>query len=421
MALEVNFDQAGVEINNVSSFSDLYQQKLTNTLNSSEIGFLSTLKESQYLSQAKDLHQKFSNKTQFFHVGIGGSSLGPEMLLSALRKNKDISFEYLNNVDPDDIHQKINKIKNIDNTLFYIVSKSGGTAETVAAFISIINLLDEKFNISINEINQFVILCTDEHNGELRKISKEYSIDSLIVPSDVGGRFSVLTPVGFFPALFAGIDCDNLIQSALQFGENQANQKDSALYKAAKVVSDWQNKNVTQTVLMPYSSRLKDFTSWFVQLWAESLGKKQNIHGQTVHTGLTPIAAYGSTDQHSQMQLFMEGPKDKLFFLLEVKNFNHQISLKNNIDLPSFQLLNNTTMAELMAAEFEGAKKAMTENELPVISLVINELNEKSLGELIIFFELLTALMGEVLEINPFDQPGVEIGKVYTKQILSSF
>jgi glucose-6-phosphate isomerase len=225
--------------------------------------------------------------------------------------------------------------------------------------------------------------------------------------------------VGFLPALFAEIDCDTLVKSAAQYGEELINSQNSELFKCASSLSSHMNNGITQTVLMPYSSKLKSFTSWFVQLWAESLGKKENLSGEIVHTGLTPISAYGSTDQHSQMQLFMDGPRDKTFFLLNVQNFDRNFNLTNKLDLPSFQLLSKTTMSELMQAEYIGAKKAMSENNLPVISISLDSVNEKSLGQLIIYFELLTALMGEVLEINPFDQPGVEQGKVYTKQILS--
>ena len=419
MNLTASFDQSGVELDNSTDFANTYLPKLKKTIESEDIGFLSTLKEERFLEGTKKIHQKFSNKKHFYHVGIGGSSLGPEMLLSALQKNNQVSFEYLNNVDPDDTKEKLDKITNIEHTLFYIVSKSGGTAETIATFISIINLLKQNYDISSDRLNEFIVLCTDESDGDLRKISNDLNLDALIVPKDVGGRFSVLTPVGFLPALFAGISCADLIKSAETSGKELLENPNSDLYKTAFIANEWKSKNIHQTVLMPYSSKLKNFTSWFVQLWAESLGKKDNLEGKTVHTGLTPIAAYGSTDQHSQMQLFMEGPRDKLFFLLEVKNFSNKVSLKNDIDLPSFQLLTKSSLESLMSAEFIGAKRAMTENKLPIIHLSINELNEKSLGELIIFFELLTALMGEVLEINPFDQPGVELGKIYTKQILS--
>lgn len=419
MNLTACFDQGGIDLDRSADFSKIYLPKLKTTIESEEIGFLSTLHEEKYLNETKSIHKKFSSKKHFYHVGIGGSSLGPEMLLSALQKDHHVRFEYLNNVDPDDTQEKLDKITDIDHTLFYIVSKSGGTAETIATFISIINLLKNSYQIPSDRLNEYIVLCTDENNGDLRKISKDLNLDALIVPKDVGGRFSVLTPVGFLPALFAGIDCDSLISSAMSAGKTLLEDSSSELYKAAFIVSEWSKNNIQQTVLMPYSSKLKNFTSWFVQLWAESLGKKDNLQGKTVHTGLTPIAAYGSTDQHSQMQLFMEGPRDKLFFLLEVKKFSHKIPLENDIDLPSFQLLNKSSLEHLMSAEFIGAKKAMTENDLPIIHLSIDELNEKSLGELIIFFELLTALMGEVLEINPFDQPGVELGKIYTKQILS--
>ena len=240
--------------------------------------------------------------------------LGEEMLLSALGNTNDVSFEYINNVDPDVIHESLSKISNIDDCLFYVVSKSGGTAETIASLIIIINTLRDRFEIDQDALQKYIVLCTDEKNGDLRKLAIDLSLDSLIVPTDVGGRFSVLTPVGFLPALFAGINCDLLLQSATEYGRELLKDGDSDLFRCGQALSIHLKRNINQTVLMPYSSRLKNFTSWFVQLWAESLGKKEDLNGKVVHTGLTPISAYGSTDQHSQMQLFMDSLEIKHFF-----------------------------------------------------------------------------------------------------------
>ena len=420
MSINFNFEKSLTNLEQTKAFSQKYISNFKKVIESPDIGFVSTLTNKKLLEDAKHIHQKFSKKTRFFQVGIGGSSLGPEMLTSALStKNSEVSFEYINNVDPDLIHEQLETVKDEKECLFYAVSKSGSTAETVAALIIVINFLKGKFDIKDDQLKDFIVFCTDESKGDLLKLASELNISTLTVPSNVGGRFSVLTPVGFLPALFANIDCDSLIQSAHSYANTLVEDQESDLYKVACCVAHHQKSQINQTVLMPYSSKLRSFTSWFVQLWAESLGKKLDKNNNVVHTGLTPISAYGSTDQHSQMQLFMEGPKDKLFFLLEVKEFGHDFSLDNSIDLSAFKLLSKSNLSDLMNAEFKGALTAMAENNLPLVHLSINKVNEKSLGELIIFFELLTAFMGEVLEINPFDQPGVELGKVYTKQILS--
>jgi glucose-6-phosphate isomerase len=161
---------------------------------------------------------------------------------------------------------------------------------------------------------------------------------------------------------------------------------------------------------MPYSSLLKDFSSWFVQLWAESLGKDGK--------GLTPIPAYGATDQHSQMQLFMEGPQDKILFIIEVKNHQTDYSLKNNLAAESFKNLSSFTLSDLMKAELEGTLTALSENDRHVVQLSISKLNEESLGQLILFVECLTVIIGELLLVNPFNQPGVEAGKKYANEWL---
>ena len=236
--------------------------------------------------------------------------------------------------------------------LFYIVSKSGGTSETIAAAIIIFNLLKEKFNIPAKNLKDYIVLCTDPKNGDLRKLSTHFNLHTLEVPSNIGGRFSVLTPVGFLPALFAGIDLEKIISSAKEFAKNELSQGELVINTALTLDKLRTELNISQTVLMPYSSKLKNFSAWFVQLWAESLGKKKSLDGEEINVGFTPIQSYGATDQHSQMQLFVEGPKDKAFFLINIKEFEKKVQLDNDIPLESFQSLNNFSLNELMEAEF---------------------------------------------------------------------
>jgi glucose-6-phosphate isomerase len=167
-----------------------------------------------------------------------------------------------------------------------------------------------------------------------------------------------------------------------------------------------------ETVLMPYSSKLRSFSDWFTQLWAESLGKDGK--------GLTPIPSYGATDQHSQMQLFMEGPNNKVIIFLEIKKFTYDFSLKNKEEGQNFQLLAPFTLAQLMKAEFEGTLKALKDAKRPFIKISIDSLDEKNLGKLIVFFESLTVMMAHLLQVNPFNQPGVEAGKINAYQFLET-
>ena len=368
------------------------------------------------LDSCVKLKNRFLNIQHFVHVGIGGSSLGPEMLIKAL-KNNSLQFHFINNIDPDDFQNHLDNIQ-FDSALFYFVSKSGGTAETLAALALILNYYEMRGK-TLEQIYSKFVFATDPVKSELLELAKNKNIPTLEIPSDVGGRFSALTPVGFFPALFAGIDVRELLigaKSAVELVENL----ESDLYKAAHLLFTLKEQEQRSlTVMMPYSSKLREFSAWFTQLWAESLGKARDLKGNIVKTGFTPIPAYGATDQHSQMQLFMEGPEDKVLLMIEVENFNRDFSLKNSFPSTSFARLNGHRLSELMKAEFLGTLDALKEINRPFVHIKIEALEAKSLGFLIMYFELLTGLVGIHLNVDPFDQPGVELGKVKSNQWLN--
>jgi glucose-6-phosphate isomerase len=212
--------------------------------------------------------------------------------------------------------------------------------------------------------------------------------------------------VGLLPAFFAGIDAQALLDGAHEIKKHLSDPKAcDEFFALARWIKGLHDQGVNQTVLMPYSSLLKEFSAWFVQLWAESLGKDNK--------GLTPIPAYGATDQHSQMQLFMEGPRDKVLMLIEIEKFQTDFNLSNNLMGESFKLLAPFSLSQLMKAEFEGTLAALNENSRHVVHLKIPSLNETHLGQLILFSECLTVLVGKMLNVDPFNQPGVESGKKY--------
>ncbi len=386
-------------------------KKYSETLNSPDTGFFYLPQNQQLLEESKKVYRQFSQKKYFIHVGIGGSALGPDMFLKALGSNKGVEFIFLNNIDPDDFSRQLSKVK-IQESLIYVVSKSGTTAETVAA-VSI--LLKELQLAGINQENykDYFVFCTDPETGDLRKLAAEWGVSTLSVPANIGGRFSVLTPVGFLPMLFAGIDASKVLTGAAHLQKRLSDKNEGEdFFKLASWIKDLHDLNVRQTVIMPYSSLLKEFSAWFVQLWAESLGKDGK--------GLTPIPAYGATDQHSQMQLFMEGPKDKTIFIIEVERFQHDYALTNQVSTPSFQTLAPFSLSTLMKAELEGTLAALTENKRHVVHLKISKLNEESLGQLVLFAECLTVFVGKSLNVDPFNQPGVEAGKKYAYAWLKS-
>lgn len=385
-----------------------------------QYGFFHSTSDAKLLNDCRRVYEKFKDRTQFVHVGIGGSSLGPEMLLSAFPAVNGRTFTFINNIDPDELHHQL---RLVDHTkaLFYFVSKSGGTAETMAALAIITNTLEER-GISKKDLKNYFVFATDPKKSQLLDLGRELHIETLEVPSNIGGRYSVLTPVGFLPALFAEINCERLLEGANKIKEQllTENVEKNILVQTASFLADLKtSKNIVQTVMMPYSSHLKNFSAWFAQLWAESLGKKNSKSGKKINTGLTPIPAYGATDQHSQVQLFMEGPYDKVLLIIEIEKFNHDYSLKNSYAQDSLVKLSSHTLNKLMRAELHGTLKALTEEARPFIHIPLDRKTELELGALILFFESLTALMGDYLDVDPFDQPGVEAGKKYAFEWLS--
>lgn len=379
------------------------------TIQSEDIGFFRLPQNRELLKKSQEIFQKFSDKKFFIHIGIGGSALGPEMLLSALGIKTETEFIFINNVDPDDFSRKLQRV-NLKDSIIYVVSKSGTTAETVAALSIIIQML-KKSGITEDRFKDFFVFCTDPKKGDLKQISNQWSISTLDIPSNIGGRFSVLTPVGLFPSLFAGINALAILEGAESIQNALFNQDSgSKFFDLAFWIKDLYDKGINQTVMMPYSSLLKDYSSWFVQLWAESLGKNGK--------GLTPIPAFGATDQHSQMQLFMEGPENKLLIIIEIEKFLTDFSLTNEIESESFKNLSPFKLTQLFKAELEGTLSALEENKKHVAHLKIPFLDEKSLGQLILFAECLTVMVGELIEVNPFNQPGVEAGKKFANEWL---
>lgn len=410
---------------NHHSFSEDYLSGIKNEfekiINNPQFGFFHLTDRSELLNSTKEIYKKYQSKKHFVQIGIGGSALGPQMLVNALGDQTNCKFHLMDNVDSDYIQDVLNAIE-IKETLFYVVSKSGGTAETIACYSIVRNEL-KKVGIPESEFKNYFVFCTDKNNGQLREHVDKHGYHSLEVPNDVGGRFSVLTHVGLLPALFFNIDIDRLFKGANEFKSQLLSSdlnSNPLLQNAAHVAYLYIEKNpsVNQTVLMPYSSKLKDFSFWFVQLWAESLGKYSQEKKQNV--GITPIPAYGATDQHSQTQLFMEGPHDKLMYLIHIKNRNNNFDLDSSLDLDSAQKLERFTLNELMLAEYTGSVKALGENQRNVVEIQLSELNEENLAALIIFYESLTALMGYYLKVDSFNQPGVEKGKIYAFEFLNS-
>ena len=344
-------------------------------------------------------------------LGIGGSSLGGRTIQAALCDPQDRErLTFVDNVDPHHFDQLLNRL-NPRETAFNVISKSGGTIETASQFVIVRNWL--KQHLGDEGYRQRMIATTDPDAGTLRALAQQEGLKTLPIPSNVGGRFSVLSAVGCFPALFAGVDFAGILEGAASMRErcSQADLESNPALKNALLhyLADQECGRNLQ-VLMPYSNRLWELALWFVQLWGESLGKQFNRAGQKVEVGPTPIPALGSTDQHSQLQLFMEGPQDKIVTFVEVED--HGALCPFPEDLPAgYEYLAGNDMAQLMRAESQGTAWALAQAGRPSVNLTIPEVNAQTLGALFFFFEAQTAFAGEWYGINAFDQPGVEAGK----------
>lgn len=376
----------------------------------------------QDTSKLKALKKEVEGKFDTLVVlGIGGSALGNIALASALlhsyqqiSNKKGLRLFVTDNVDPDWFTDLFDVI-DLDKTLFNVISKSGGTAETMSQFLYVWEMLVAKYG---DKAKDHMIATTDEKSGYLLDIANELKLRKFVVPEGVGGRFSVLSDVGLLSSILIGIDIDELLSGAAAMEKRC--QTDELMKNPAYMnallhyLYDTQMGKVI-SVMMPYSSTLKYLADWYAQLWGESLGKRYNLKGQEVFVGQTPVKAVGPTDQHSQVQLYCEGPNDKVFTLIEVEKNHKDITFSNPFKgNAGTDYLDKRSMNELIRAELHGTSIALADFERPVVKVIFPEVNAFTVGQFIMLYELQTAMAGKLYQINPYDQPGVEAGKKAT-------
>jgi glucose-6-phosphate isomerase len=360
-------------------------------------------------------------------LGIGGSALGLASLQHALTPLMTRSLPLdaapaprlfvLDNVDPALLQGAINVVENTtgwERTLVIAISKSGETAETAAQFL----LLRQRLIESLGDAhNKNIIAITDPDSGTLRSLCQTHNYATLPVPQGVGGRFSVLSPVGLFPAALLGIDINALLDGARDMDtrcQNESLTRNPAAMLATLLVH-FGAHNKPNHVLMPYSNRLSLMADWYCQLWAESLGKNTDLDGNAITTGFTPIKALGATDQHSQVQLYRQGPNDKVFGFLRVKDhapLDLTIPPGNNIE--SLSYLENATLGTLLNAEHNATAYALTKSQRPNYTIEFPTVDAFHIGAFFQLWQIATAYAGSMLHINPYDQPAVETAKQAT-------
>ena len=354
-------------------------------------------------------------------LGIGGSALGNTALQSALGSPYHNltppaglpRLYVLDNVDPDLIGEFLEHV-DPSETLFNVISKSGGTAETMSQFLIFRQRLIEALGEEAHR--EHLVVTTDAEKGVLREIVKREGYHSFIVPDGVGGRFSVLSPVGLVSSALVGIDVKGLVKGAADMDQRcrtEAFFENPALVHSAIQWLLHSKKQKSIAVTFSYSQRLAAMADWYAQLLAESIGKRKSTSGEDVFVGPTPVRAVGVTDQHSQVQLYAEGPFDKWFTLLSVDSPDHAVEIPSAYpDLEGVAYLGGHTLRELFQAERDGTRIALTEARRPNATISFEKVDAHAVGQLIYMLELSVAVMGEHYGVDAFDQPGVEAGKI---------
>jgi len=400
----------------------IYEHNFNPTISDEEI-FSEILKEKDSIGYYNLVHQNTADFKEYAKtvkqknilvIGIGGSTLGTYAIYKYLKhsKNLDKKLYFLETTDPIDIKSKIELI-DLKDTLFIVISKSGTTVETISIF---------KYINSLIECDKNNTLIITEDDSKLNNYAKINSIKSFYIPKNVGGRFSVFSAVGLLPLAIVGIDIDELLAGAKDiydsfFSKELNMDAYHRILNKARFFVEYKN-SFNINVLFSYSSRLEGFNKWYIQLWGESLGK---IDINSSRQGLTPIGIIGPIDQHSFLQLIVEGRRDKTVTVIKVENFD------NDLEIPAIKLdgldelnyLDNLKFSSLINKQADSTIESINNlNDIPCDVITIDGVCERSISSLMYEYELLTSVCAKFMYINAYDQPGVESGKIILKKKL---
>jgi glucose-6-phosphate isomerase len=395
------------------------------------LGFLDLPHASETLARVQEVADGFG---QWFEnlvvLGIGGSGLGTVTLRDALlgshwNERNDEEREYfprlfvLDNPDPVTVGDLLDRL-DLRRTLFNVVSKSGSTAETMALYLVAKRRLAEV--VADDKVRGHFLFTTDPSEGALRRIADAEEVPTVPIPPNVGGRFSVLSPVGLFPAAVCGIDVEELLGGAAAMEERcrrpELLENPAGLLAALLHAADVEH-GLRIHAFMPYSDRLRSLAFWFQQLWAESLGKELDRAGRTVEVGPTPLPAVGATDQHAQVQLFMEGPRDKVVMFIAVRDRGRDVAIPElHPEIDALSYLGGHTLGELLDAERRATTEALRREGRPSLTVEIERVDAAALGGLFMLFQMATVLAGSMYDVDALVQPGVELGKRLTYGLL---
>ena len=407
-----------------AAFAKVQQKRGTGMMGWTELPYNQAEVVADILVTAREIRRKYD---AFVVLGIGGSALGPIAVMQALKhmryndlsktKRKGPRFYVEDNVDPERMRSLFDVI-DVKKTMFNVITKSGSTSETMSQYLIIYDMLKKELG---KDAAKHIIATTSEKKGNLIKLAKQEGFKTYYIPDGVGGRFSELCPVGLLPAAAVGIDIRQMLAGAAfmdKLCKEERFRKNPALMSAAlSYLSMKRGKNIS--VMMPYADSLRYMSDWYCQLWAESLGKAETLSGESVYAGQTPVKALGVTDQHSQVQLYREGPFDKVVTFLAVDRYRTECVISDGCeDIPDVNFLCGHTMNELIDAERKATEYALTAAHRPNRTIYLPEVNPFTIGELLYFYEMETAFCGEMLGIDTYNQPGVEAGKNATYALL---
>jgi glucose-6-phosphate isomerase len=393
---------------------------------SGAVGFADVVRDAGLRDQSVEFARNAAGKfDDVIVLGIGGSALGPIALRTALRpsgwnlldsgqRSGMPRLHVLDNVDPETIDSLLGRLS-LARSLFIVTSKSGGTAETMSQFLIVHARIREK---GLQPTDHFVFV-TDPKQGALRPLAAQERIPALDIPPSVGGRFSVLTPVGTLPAALIGIDVAKLLDGAAEMAERCSTpdlvKNPAGVYAVLHWLADTRHAKAIN-VFMPYSDALRDMADWFVQLWAESLGKHTGKGGSV---GSTPLPALGATDQHSQVQLFMEGPLNKTVTFVAVRERSTDVTIPRAFEnVKELAYLGGHSLGELIDIEQRATAGALAKRGRPNLTIHLDRVDEHHVGGLMMLLEMATAFAGQLYEIDAFNQPGVELGKQFAYALL---
>jgi len=354
---------------------------------------------------------KTVDQTNIAIIGIGGSTLGTIAIYNFLKKanNYDKKLHFFESTDPMDIKSRLAKL-NLEDTLFIVISKSGTTIETISLF---------KYFHSLTKIDKNNCVIVSESDSKLTTYANKHKMKTFEIPKDVGGRFSVFSAVGLLPLAIIGVDIDNLLNGAKKVRNSffeQTEYYQPLMEKARFLVENKAKFNIN--VLFSYSSSLEGFNKWYIQLWGESLGK---FNVNRTRQALTPIGLIGPVDQHSFLQLIAEGKRDKTVTFIKVDDFNDdtRIPSKTLDGFEDLEYVDSLKFAELIEAQANATIEAIENmKDIPCDIITIDKVDEYNIAALMFNFQLLTSIVGKFVQINTYDQPGVEAGKIILKEKL---